>query len=165
MSTTPSGDFAPLLDALAVAAADFGRLLRELSTTSAFTLGGEWTVRQTAVHVFGSARHYRALVDGQPSFIGRWEDLEVFNQTLFIAIDEDRPQELATMVEDAEDGFRTAPARHAPDELVPIHFGLSITAGGLVAFQCNELLMHGWDMAAVTSLKTGADSCAEPVVA
>jgi hypothetical protein len=69
------------------------------------------------------------------------------------------------MVEESEGAFRSAAGRHAPDEPVPFHLGLSITAAELVAFQCNELLMHGWDMAAVTGQATAADGAAETTVA
>ena len=54
-------------------------MLRQLDDTSQLTLGGQWTARDTAVHLIGYVRFYTAVLGGQPSPVQRWEDLEVVN--------------------------------------------------------------------------------------
>ena len=47
-----------LLDASDRTAQAFCRVLRQLDDTSQLTLGGQWTVRHTAVHLIGYLKFY-----------------------------------------------------------------------------------------------------------
>jgi uncharacterized protein (TIGR03083 family) len=139
-----------LIEANRRAADEFCRLLRQAADTSTRTLGGEWTVRQTAVHLIGFLKVYSALVDGQPSPVTRVQDFALLNATLFIVLDDTDANVLADQFAEAAGRFAARAALLADDDVRPWHLGLEFPIADLVVLMNHEFLMHGWDIAAVT---------------
>src|SRR4029077_18523547 len=113
---------------------------------------------ETAVHVIGFLRFYTAFLDGKPSPVQRWEELAILNAAFFAILDETDPKVLADIVAQSADRFTENGARLSDQDKRPYHLGVAIPAADIVTLMCNELLMHGWDIAAATgnSVETGA---------
>src|SRR5262252_7731239 len=94
-----------LVDANARAAEEFCRLLRDVDDTSQLTLGGKWTVRDTAVHLMGYLKFYTAFLDGQPSPVVRIEDIDLLNAAFFMVLDETDSKVLADRVAESVERF------------------------------------------------------------
>jgi uncharacterized protein (TIGR03083 family) len=153
-----------LLDSSARAAEDVCRVLRQLDDTSPPTLGGQWTVRDTAVHLIGHLKFYTAFLDGQPSPVRRWEDLELLNAAFFKVLDETDPNALADLVAKSAGRFTEQGERLDSQDKRPYHLGLELPVADIASIMCNELLMHGWDIAAVTGNSSQAAGAALPAV-
>jgi hypothetical protein len=90
-----------LIDATRRAAEDFCRVLREAGDTSRLTLGGQWTVRDTAAHLIGGSKLYTAYLNGRVPAV-RPGQYDVLNVAWFLVLDETDGNVLADAVEDAE---------------------------------------------------------------
>ena len=157
-SNAPVAGLASLLEASSLAADDIGRVLRRLDDTSQLTLGGEWTVRETAVHVIGCLKLYAGVLDGKPSAIHSWDDLTVLNAAWFTMLDETNPSLLADMVVESAARYIQVAGNLTEQDQRPWHLGVELPVADIVTLMGNELLMHGWDIAVVTgnTVETGS---------
>src|SRR5690349_17356931 len=126
LSNVPAAGLADLLEASALAADDMRRVLRRLDDTSQLTLGGEWTVRETAVHVIGCLKLYTEFLEGKPSPIHSWEDLAVLNAAFFTMLDETDPSVLAGMVAESAAHFTESGAHLTDQNQRPWHLGVAL---------------------------------------
>jgi hypothetical protein len=146
------------------AADDFCRLVREAGDTSRLTIGGQWTVRDTAAHVLGFLKFYTSFLDGQPSPAVRGEDLAVLNAAFFMVFGDTDAMVLASALETEAHRFCTRAAGLHDEDRRPWHLGLELAVPDLLALMGDELLMHGWDIAAVTGNRVSATDAAIPVI-
>jgi uncharacterized protein (TIGR03083 family) len=131
---------------LRLASAAVTTFLRSEPDVSALTLGGEWTVRDTAVHLICSTRMFTGVFRGQPSRFESAIDETTFNAAVFLAMDEDRPVALADLTEVAVSSLLDASTRRGRDD--PCQYrGLTLTVGIMMAAASNEYLLHSYDMA------------------
>lgn len=153
-----------LVHAHGLAARAFGDALRSLNRSDILTLGGEWTVRETAVHTIGTSKLYRYLLGGHSSPIAGRADLAVLNRAWFLMLEEDRPAVLADLVE-ASAAALTGDARKLDDNhRTALYFGHRYRPPGIVALGCDELLQHGWDIAVATGQPFECPGVAEQAV-
>jgi uncharacterized protein (TIGR03083 family) len=136
---------ADLQDGVRRASAEVVKVLRTEPDVQAVTPGGEWTVRETAVHLICGIRKYTILLEGRPSRFQTSFDLSAWNSALFLAMDEDHPSVLANLVEDAVRVFLEESERHDHDD-THSYQGLTMTTGGQLALSCWEYLLHGYDI-------------------
>jgi uncharacterized protein (TIGR03083 family) len=138
--------------ALRLASGEVLAFLRSDPDVQALTPGGEWTVRDTAVHLICGTRAYTTLVNGQPSRFQSPMDFSVVNTAFFLAMDEDQPTALADLMERAVATFLDIGTRRGGD--CPVQYmGLSMTVNIMTAGQCSEYLLHGFDMAQAVGRK------------
>ena len=131
---------------LGLAAAEVLALLRSEPDVDALTPGGEWTVRDTAVHLICVPRMYTRQLNGQPAPFGSLPEPAAWNAGTFLALAEDRPTALADLAEEAVASFLDVTTRrHRDDPIQYVAFATSV--GGLSAFLCGEYLLHGFDIA------------------
>jgi hypothetical protein len=107
---------ADLQDGVRRASAEVVKVLRTEPDVQAVTPGGEWTVRETAVHLICERRTYTILLEGRPSRFQTSFDFSAWNSALFLAMDEDHPSVLANLVEDAIS--RPGPGRRRRKQMV-----------------------------------------------
>lgn len=88
-----------------LASKEFYGVFRSEPDVYALTPGGEWTVRDTAVHLIAGTRMYTKLLTDQPSPMRAAYDPAVLNAAIFLAMDEDRPRVLADLGERAVESF------------------------------------------------------------
>ena len=139
--------------------------LRSEPDVYAVTPGGEWTVRDTAVHLICGARMYTMLLTDQPSPMRPAFDSSVLNAGFFLAMDEDRPRVLADLDERALASYLDATTGRKFDDPCQ-YLGFALTVGIMAAIRCNEYLLHGFDMArAVGQDWTFSESVADPTLA
>jgi uncharacterized protein (TIGR03083 family) len=120
--------------------------LRSEPDVYALTPGGEWTVRDAAVHLICGTRLHDTLIRGRPSRYRTAYDPSVSNAALFLAMDESQPTVLADLDEAAVASFIDALSRRGPHD--PCQYAdLSLTVGIIAAFQSFEYYLHGFDMA------------------
>jgi uncharacterized protein (TIGR03083 family) len=131
---------------LGLASEEVFAFLRSDPDVYALTPSGEWTVRDTAVHLICFSRLWNMLLTDRPSPMRAAYDTSVLNASLFLAMDEDRPKMLADLAERAVASLldRTT-GRRLED---PWRYsGNDLTVGLMVAAECLEYLLHGFDMA------------------
>jgi hypothetical protein len=80
-----------LQDGVRRASAEVVKVLRTDPDVQALTPGGEWTVRETAVHLICETRMYTLVLKEQPSRFQTPADLSLWNAVAFLAMDEARP--------------------------------------------------------------------------
>lgn len=120
--------------------------LRSEPDVLALTPGGEWTVRDTAVHLICATRMFTGVFKGQRSRFESALDVTTFNAAVFLAMDENRPAALADLTEVAVRSLLDASSRCRRDD--PCRYrDLPLTVGIMIAAICNEYLLHGYDMA------------------
>ena len=153
-----------LVDAVMSAADDCCRLVRVSGDTARLTRGGQWTVRDTAVHLIGFSKIYAALLADHSSPVSKIEEFDVVNQAMFMVLDGTDPGELADELFAATLEFCARAATLDDEAVRPWHLGLELPVVDHVALIGNELLMHGWDIAAVTGNESAAVDAATPVV-
>lgn len=110
-------------------------MLRTEPDVQAVTPGGEWTVRETAVHLICGTQTYTILLEGQPSRFQTSFDFSAWNSALFLAMAEDHPSVLANLVEDAVRVFLEESERHDRYD-THSYQGLTMTTGGQLALSC-----------------------------
>jgi uncharacterized protein (TIGR03083 family) len=131
---------------LQVGSAEVSAFLRSEPDVYALTPGGEWTVRDTAVHLICGTRMYPKLLKDQPTRLRTEFDLSTLNAAFFLAMDEDRPRALADLTERAVTSFIDAIDGRKPDD--PCQYGgFAVTVGVMAGGLCSEYLLHGFDMA------------------
>jgi hypothetical protein len=125
-------------------------LLGSLEHTADVTPGGEWTVRQTAVHLICFPRLFRQFLNGLPSPLSSMADTEIMNTAFFLAMDAEDPQDLAALLDAGTNAYANDAATHRADDPCPFHLGMTLDVATEVAIQTSELLQHGWDIAQAT---------------
>jgi uncharacterized protein (TIGR03083 family) len=131
---------------LQLASAEVLAFLRSGPDVYALTPGGEWTVRETGVHLICGTRMYVMMLEGRPSPFQTLGERASVNAGCFIAMDETEPTVLANQADRAVKSFLDVTSRHRRDD--PLAYGaFSTTVGIMAAFQCYEYLLHGYDMA------------------
>jgi uncharacterized protein (TIGR03083 family) len=131
---------------LRLASTSVTTFLRSEPDVMALTPGGEWTVRDTAVHLICATRMFTGVFRGQPSRFDTAMDETTFNAAVFLAMDENRPGVLADLTEVAVTSLLDASTRRRRDD--PCQYrGLPLTVGLISAGACNEYLLHAYDMA------------------
>jgi len=136
-----------LLTAYRKAAREVCLLLGSLEHTADVTPGGEWTVRQTAVHLICFPRLFRQFLNGSPSPLSSMADTEIMNTAFFLAMAEEDPQVLSALLKASTDAYANDAATHSADDRCPFHLGMTLDVATEVAVQTSELLQHGWDIA------------------
>jgi uncharacterized protein (TIGR03083 family) len=136
---------ADLKDGLRQASARVVKVLRTEPDLRALTPGGEWTVRETAVHLICGTRMYAIFLKGLPTRFQTPYDFSTWNSALFLAMDEERPSVLAGLVEAAVTAFLEESGQHGRDDSHSYQ-GFTMTTGQLSALQCWEYLLHGYDI-------------------
>ena len=138
-----------LQDGLRLASAEVLAFLRSEPNVNALTPGGEWTVRETAVHLIIVARMYTGMLNGRPPRGNVVSGAGPFNEGAFLALGEDRPRVLANIYERAVAVFLEATHRRRRDDPCTFYaeVGEPTTVGFLSAFAVFESLLHGADMA------------------
>jgi uncharacterized protein (TIGR03083 family) len=159
----------PTLDelqaALRLGLAEVLSLLRSEPDVYALTPGGEWTVRDTAVHLISGPRMYTIVISGKPSRFQTPFDLSAWNAGMFLAMDEDRPSALADLYAQAVARFLDAVSRHSADDTYQ-YLGAPVPVDVLTATLCREQLLHGFDIAsAVGRPWTSPEAVAGPAFA
>jgi uncharacterized protein (TIGR03083 family) len=139
-----------LLTAYRKAARQVCLLLGSLEHTADVTPGGEWTVRQTAVHLICFPRLFRQFLDGSPSPLSSMADTEIMNTAFFLAMDAEDPHVLAALLDAGTDAYANDAATHRANDPCPFHLGMTLDVATEVAIQTSELLQHGWDIAQAT---------------
>ena len=79
-------------------------------------------------------------------------------------LDESDPKVLADLVALSAARFKETGSGLTGQTKRPFHLGLELPVADLVAIMCNELLMHGWDIAAVTGNSMEAAEAAGPTL-
>lgn len=152
LTSTPA-----LTSAVRISADATDALIRSLTETDQMTLGGVWTVRETAVHLITAVNMYAGLAAGSASPIVDRSSLAIFNPGAFYALREDRPAELASLLAAAVDSYCAAVSPLRPDELRPWHYGREVPVAYNIALIANELLMHGTDIALAAGVQWPGD--------
>jgi len=88
---------------------------------------------------------YTIFLEGRPSRFQTPYDFSTWNSALFLAMDEDHPSVLANLVEDAVRALLEESERNGRDDNHSYQ-GLTMTTGQLIALQCWEYLLHGYDI-------------------
>lgn len=153
-----------LVDANQRAADDVCRLLRDTRDTTRLTLGGQWTVRDTAAHLIGFLKFYTAFLDGQQSPARRIEDLDLLNAAFFMVLDDTDGNALADALDAGVQRFCARVSGLQDEDRRPWHLGLELGVPALLALMGDELLIHGWDIAAVTGGRVTAIDAAIPII-
>jgi uncharacterized protein (TIGR03083 family) len=150
-----------LIGGLRVASADLLALLRCGPDVFALTPGGEWTVREAAVHLICGTRLYTMMVTGQPCPLRSASDLPAWNAGTFLALDEAHPTALADLADRAVGAFLAGTNDRQLDDVCPYYhdYGGRRTVGMLIAAQVYEYLLHGADIASAVGREW---SCPEP---
>lgn len=123
-------------------------VLRRVTDVDRASRPGEWTIRETAVHLIGGARMYHGFLLGRPSPLKEMKRStgEAFNAGLFLGLGERDPTVLAGLlrgaVEPMLDTFQGGDGGGRP-----WHMGFTRPADFLVRAVLDELLLHGWDIA------------------
>ena len=159
--TVDVADISPAFELAAGATYD---LVNSLDHTADFTPGGEWSVRETVVHLICFSRLYRRFLSGSESPVRRPEDLAAINAGFFVAMDEDSPATLAALLKTATSAYASSVASHDVAELCPFHFGRRVDVATMMSVSTYELLMHGWDMAEATDRTLWDDVAAAPTL-
>jgi uncharacterized protein (TIGR03083 family) len=131
---------------LGLASEEVFAFLRSDPDAYALTPSGEWTVRDTAVHLVCFSRLWNILLTDRPSPMRAFYDTSVLNASFFLAMDEDRPRMLADLAERAVASLLDSTSDRRIDD--PWQYrGNDLTVGMMVAAECLEYLLHGFDMA------------------
>ena len=139
-------------------------LLRSLGATSDRIPDSAWSVREAAVHLICFARFYREFLDGTPSPVRDWDDLEVMNAAFFVALTEDQPGVLADLLEEATTAYSGEASHRRAEDRYPFHRGITLDVATELAIGTNELLMHGSDIAKATGQQFRGDEAAPPTL-
>lgn len=138
-------------------AAEFAQLVSGAADLEAQIPGGEWTVRQTAMHVSAGMRLYRALLLGSDSPARTRDDMRPWNSGVFYATGPASSAALRETVLEAAVSCAAVAATVDADDPRPWHFGQSLPARLHFALVIDECLMHGLDVSRATGLKLTVD--------
>src|SRR3954454_17602239 len=108
MTEPGSGDhLAVVLQSVRQGTGRFAAILRGLDRRTADSAEvGEWTLTQTVAHVIGTVRLYRRMLTGWASPVDiQPGGLATLNAGIFAGLVEDRPNILATMLEEAVEAY------------------------------------------------------------
>jgi uncharacterized protein (TIGR03083 family) len=154
---------------LRLASKEVQAFLQSEPDVHAITPGGEWTIRDTAVHLICATRMYTMLLSDRPSPMRTAVEqpkshASFLNAGFFLAMDEDRPRQLADLVERAVASFLDSTIGR--DFANPVQYvGLPVSVGIMAGLQCFEYLLHGFDMArAVGTEWVCPESVADPAL-
>jgi hypothetical protein len=157
-------DLSEILQAVTDAAGQVAGLVRDTEPAVARAAQvGEWTFSQTMAHVIGTTRLYRRVVSGWASPLMRG-GLPTLNAGYFAGLIEEDPVVLSGLLEDATSSYISQAMEAGGDTVCRFHNGLLVDVITVTAFLCNELLMHGWDIAKVTQRSIWNDDAALPTL-
>jgi uncharacterized protein (TIGR03083 family) len=107
----------------------------------------EWTVRDVARHVAGTAPFYVEMVKGQPSPVHQLQGVGDFNAATLKGVDESDLGRLAEVIDGNFDEVIDAATARGRDVMVPWHGGLMLPLSTLIGAGAGEAMLHGWDVA------------------